>query len=169
MVIAIAIGKYDCDSIDAQFQNLDSIDNDIKNIVRLFGVTLNYRIIPNYSINEQIKTYWSKQEIFELLKKQAKYLNKSVQNNKHDSVIVIISCHGIQDHIVTSDYKLINKDTIYRIFSVDYPSLRNIPGIFMYDCCDGDNDMIREERIESFGNTTPSKSSLESRSDGKHF
>ena len=76
-------------------------------------------------------------------------MDKSVKNHEHDSLIVIVSCHGIQDHIITSDYKKINKDTIHRIFSVICPSLRDIPGIFMYDSCDGDNDMIREERDES--------------------
>ena len=54
-----------------------------------------------------------------------------------------------------SDYKRINKDTIHRIFSVDYPSLRDIPCIFMYDCCDGDNDQERtENRIISADSPT---------------
>ena len=64
-----------------------------------------------------------------------------MEQNRHDALVVIISCYGIQGHIVTSDYKLINKDTIHRIFSVDHPSLRNIPGIFIYDCCDGNNQV----------------------------
>ena len=49
---------------------------------------------------------------------------------------------------MTSDYKLINKDTIHRIFSVDHPSLRHIPGIFIYDCCDGSNDKNRDKERE---------------------
>ena len=129
-----------------------------------FGVTLNYEMIPKYDTDKQIKTRWTKKEIIQLLKKNAKYLDESVKNNKHDSLIVIISCHGIQDHIVTSDYKKINKDTIHRIFSVDYPSLRNIPGIFMYDCCDGDNDMIRETRTESFDEPNDLQSELRKKS-----
>ena len=150
LVIAIAIGKYDQNNenpeINGIVQNLVSIDNDIKNIVKIFGMKLNYEINPNYDINKPIKTRWTKNEIFELLKQQANYLNKSVKSNKYDSLIVIISSHGIKDHIITSDYGKINKDTIHRIFSVDYPSLRDIPAIFLYDCCDGENDMIRNHK-----------------------
>ena len=52
LVIAIAIGQYDEKrddikyEVDGVFQNLDSIDNDIKHIGNIFGVTLNYKIIP---------------------------------------------------------------------------------------------------------------------------
>ena len=67
-----------------------------------------------------------------------------MKTDKHDGLVVIISSHGIQDYIITSDYKQINKDTIHRIFSVDHPTLRDIPGIFIYDCCDGDNDISQE-------------------------
>ena len=135
---------------DYHFPDLDVIEQDIKNIVGLFGDTLGYKIFPKYNIHKKIKTHWKKKEIIDLLKKKGQALDKAVKNNKHDGLVVIISCHGIQDHIVTSDYKRINKDTVHRIFSVDYPSLREIPGIFIYDCCDGDNDLERNEsRAES--------------------
>ena len=149
MVIAIAIGKYNKSHSfmkDYTFPNLDAIDTDIKNIHGLFQSTLNYKIFPKYNIDGKIKTHWKKKEIIDLLKKKGKALDKAVKKNKYDGLIVIISCHGIQGHIITSDYKRINKDTIHRIFSVDYPSLRDIPCIFVYDCCDGDND---RDRIES--------------------
>ena len=150
LVIAIAIGKYhkiptDPDVADCVFNNLDAIENDIKNINALFGVTLNYKIFPKYDADKKIRTHWNKKQIMDLLHKKAKYLDKSVEDNKHDALVVVISCHGIPDHIVTSDYKKINKDTIHRIFSVDFPSLRHIPGIFIYDCCDGENDRVRNQ------------------------
>ena len=147
MVIAIAIGKYDKSHSfmkDYDFPNLNAIDNDIKNVHGLFRSTLNYKIFPKYNIDDKIKTHWKKKEIIDLLKKKGKTLNKGVRTHKYDALIVIISCHGIPGHIVTSDYKRINKDTIHRIFSVDYPELRNIPCIFIYDCCDGDNDRDRD-------------------------
>ena len=123
MVIATAIGDYDKkkkdSEIDGAFENLYVINNDIKTIVNLFGVRLNYKIFPKYNADKSIKKRWSKKEVFELLKKRAKYLDESVKNNEHDSLIVIISSHGIQDHILTSDYQKMNKDTIHRIFTVD--------------------------------------------------
>ena len=163
LVLCIAIGKYDHmvdgKEVNGYFPNLDAIDNDIKNLVTLFGMDLNYRIIPNYDINQQIKTEWTKKEILNLFQDTAEDLDKLVKNNEHDGLIVAISCHGIQDHIITSDYKLINKDTIHRIFSVDYPSLRDIPGIFVYDCCDGSSDRVSSAR-SSMEQQPPSIESL---------
>ena len=149
LIISIAIGKYDKVPTDSEirgdgmFPNLIGIENDIKNIYKLFRRSLRYKIFPKYNIKTEIKTCWTKQEIIDLLKKSGKYLDENVKNGKHDGLVVVVSSHGIQDHIVTSDYKKINKDTIHRIFSVDFPSLRHIPGIFIYDCCDGDNQRVR--------------------------
>ena len=152
LVISIAIGKYDkipseSEIDDTMFCNLEGIENDIKNMYKLFRESLKYGMIPNYDMNEKIKVHWTKQEIINLLKRSGKYLDENIKNSRHayDGLIVTVSSHGIQDHIVTSDYKKINKDTIHRIFSVDFPSLRHIPGIFMYDCCDGENKMIKDQ------------------------
>ena len=40
--------------------------------------------------------------------------------------------------MITSDYQLIAKDAMHRIFSINFPKLRKFPRIFIYDCCDGD-------------------------------
>eukprot|EP01084_Bolivina_argentea_P161751 281546_1 len=151
LVIAVAIGKYnksgnneDVELKDMDFQELTAIDNDIKNIQQLFEHTLNYEMRPEYELNHKIKTHWTEEEVLELMKKEAKYLDKTVRNGKHDGLIVIISAHGIRDNIISSDYMKINKDTIHRIYSVDHPILRDIPRIFMYDSCDGQNDKNRE-------------------------
>lgn len=156
LVIAIAIGKYESNpknsalAASMTFDNLESIHNDIRNLVKLFGTALNYTISPQYDLNNVIKTHWTEQEIITLLKKRAHELEQGVKQQLYDALIVVISCHGIQDHIVTSDYKKINKDTIHRIFSVDHPSLRDIPCMFIYDCCDGSNDMNRDQgRIDT--------------------
>ena len=50
----------------------------------------------------------------------------------YDGLVVLISCHGIKDYIVTSDYKRIDKNAIHRIFSADYPQNRTIPRLFFY-------------------------------------
>eukprot|EP01084_Bolivina_argentea_P232502 391856_1 len=149
LVIAIAIGKYDKHPKNSEvsgyiFNDLNAIDIDIRNIVQFFGGILKYKILPKYNIKRKIKTYWKKKEVINLLKKQGKYLDQAVRKNKHDALIVIVSGHGVQGNIITSDYKRINKDTVHRIFSVDFPSLRYIPGIFIYDMCDGGNDRVRD-------------------------
>ena len=153
LVVPIAIGEYDKHPLNSalkqtRLQDLTAIDKDIKNIQQLFGDTFNYRVMPFHD-NDNIKTHWTKSEVMDLLEGQAAYLDKAIEGNSHDGLIVIISSHGIRGHIVTSDYQIINKDSIHRIFSVKHPSLRDIPGIFMYDCCDGSNDMHRDNHRES--------------------
>ena len=41
---------------------------------------------------------------------------------------------------MTSDYKKISKVAIHRIFSATNPCSREIPRIFIFDCCSGDQD-----------------------------
>ena len=50
---------------------------------------------------------------------------------------MIISCHGLKNRIITSDYEKIEKLAIHRIFSINHKLNRTIPRIFVYDCCDG--------------------------------
>ena len=38
----------------------------------------------------------------------------------YKGLIVIITCHGIKDHIITSDYGCIDKTVFHRIMSVEY-------------------------------------------------
>ena len=54
-----------------------------------------------------------------------------------DGLIVSFSCHGIGNNIVTSDYKLIDRTVIHRCISEQYPQIREIPRIFLFDACDG--------------------------------
>eukprot|EP01084_Bolivina_argentea_P278897 476675_1 len=140
MVILLAIGQYD-DTIngrdddlkDAYLQNLDDIDKDISNLSQLFGKNnLNYSIYP-----QNQKIYWTEEEILKLLNSKAAQLNEGVTKNEFDALVVAISCHGYNNSICTSDYRLISKVAIHRIFSTNYPSSRWIPRIFCFDCCDG--------------------------------
>ena len=62
LVIPLAIDEYDenpqhAESENNNFRNLDSIDNDIKNMVSLFEDTFNYQIQPRYDINCMGNTY----------------------------------------------------------------------------------------------------------------
>ena len=66
LIILIAIGQYDrgldnkYKEVDAHFVDLESIEEDIKNMVSLFKTTLNYFIIPEYDDLDSIKTHWTK-------------------------------------------------------------------------------------------------------------
>ena len=127
LIIPIAIGFYDDDPIDPEIDgdlsDLSGVRIDIDNIVKLFGVNgLNYEISPNYYL-DNINTYkaqWTEQELIQFLRQQATALEYNLVNeedNKYDGLIVMISCHGIEGYILTSDYKKISKSAVHRIFS----------------------------------------------------
>eukprot|EP01083_Nonionella_stella_P310850 1106205_1 len=56
---------------------------------------------------------------------------------KYDGLIVCISGHGKENHIITSDFKLIDKVAIHRTISGNNPKAREIPRIFIFDSCEG--------------------------------
>merc|ERR1712228_877962 len=75
-------------------------------------------------------------------------LNENLTSNdpnitKYDGLIVVISSHGIEHHILSSDEKEIGKDVIHRIFSGKYAENRNIPRIFIFDSCAGSEEKDR--------------------------
>eukprot|EP01084_Bolivina_argentea_P234380 394594_1 len=148
LLIAVCIGDYDenpeSSEIDGFLPDLTNIDIDIKNIVRCYVESLNYEIYPTSNRNNSIKTYWTETEIMKLFKTKAKYLNDHIQD--YDGLIVFLSCHGYKDYVVTSDYKKISKNAIHRLFSANYSSIRNIPRLFVYDCCHGLNDRNKSSR-----------------------
>eukprot|EP01083_Nonionella_stella_P124761 376927_1 len=138
MVILLAIGEYDENPTDPDqglengLTNLD-VDLDIRNLLKLFGPNhLNYTIYPQY---DMVKIHWTEDEIVSLLKERAAYLEKHLK--KFDGLIVVISGHGFAGNICTSDCKWIEKIAIHRTFSQNHPLLRDLPRVFMFDCCDG--------------------------------
>ena len=161
MVIAVAIGDYEQNPESPEFEgavtDLDGILIDIENSVDLFANQLNYDIFPNYAreSSDIWKQYWTQDEIMELLQEKAMDLDNNLndENAKHyDALILIISCHGIDNHIITSDWKKISKEAIHRLFSAKRPKSRKIPRIFIFDCCAGHNDrdyVYRDEESSS--------------------
>eukprot|EP01084_Bolivina_argentea_P258233 435274_1 len=154
MVVVIGIQYYDEQPKEPDFdgtcQDLNGIEHDITNITGLFRDRLNYQCFPEYKDNDDQppKTEWTKKEITELLEKQALDLSENIidPNNPddggYDSLLFVISGHGYDGNIITSDMKLIPKDHIHRIFSSpQYAKCRLIPRIFIYDSCDGDEQM----------------------------
>ena len=170
MVISIAIQFYhqtpENPEIDGHFPTLNGIRMDIENTTKLFGKNkfgLYYDIFPDYS-DQNIDTYtaaWTESQLIEFLKEKADELEYTLRDpsveDPYDGLLVIISCHGIRDYIITSDYKKINKTAIHRIFSGKKPLSRKIPRMFIFDCCSGHRE--REARAR--------RSRLMSQSQGK--
>eukprot|EP01084_Bolivina_argentea_P307411 531352_1 len=150
MIITIGIAFYDDEvenaGIDANCRNLDGIDVDYANMKTLSKL-LNCNIYPNYE-----KYDWTQNDMISFLKKCAQTavdnidtLNENQQNankqvNGFDSILLVISGHGLKNNVITADYQAINKTAIHRLFSINYPSLREIPRIVLFDCCDGEQE-----------------------------
>ena len=66
--------------------------------------------------------------IMDLLQDKANILDDNIVD--YDGLIVFISCHGIKDYIISSDYGKINKNAIHRVFSIGHPKSRDNPRIF---------------------------------------
>merc|ERR1740123_989869 len=59
-----------------------------------------------------------------------------------DSLFLVMSGHGLNGSLVTRDHKLVSKVDIHRIFSgTKNPLSREIPRFFLFDCCDGHEDL----------------------------
>eukprot|EP01084_Bolivina_argentea_P050137 92187_1 len=137
LVIIVAIGEYfevenvtDPD-INTHLRSLP-VDKDVENLQHLFRL-LNYKIMP-----QEMKITWTEQEIIKYFKTEiGNELFNQDKELKYDGLIVCVSCHGIENSIITSDYKLIEKTVIHRIVSIEYPETRQIPRLFIFDSCEG--------------------------------
>eukprot|EP01084_Bolivina_argentea_P094502 169890_1 len=148
MVISLAIGHYHDEPSDAEFDgyvdDLNGVDRDIVNLKSLFYSELNYQMFPEYK-DKFIKIEWTKKQIMDLLKEKSDLLAANIydaqdetKQNGYDGLIFAVSSHGLKSNIITSDYKFISKKNIHRMFSVGHPRARLIPRLFIFDCCDGD-------------------------------
>eukprot|EP01083_Nonionella_stella_P228042 808502_1 len=135
LVLFVGISQYDeaptNPQVDGFFRSLDGIDVDARNVNHLFGDQLNYQVFSNES---QLK--WNLKEFMQFLTEKADLLESGI-GTVYDGLVVILSCHGITDYIVTSDYKAVKKSTVHRLFSAHKPKNRQIPRLFIFDCCDG--------------------------------
>lgn len=151
MVILIGIGTYVKNQIDPD-PNLRGVnmpdlpvDIDLENLKELFGKEcLNYTVFQEYQ-RAKHKIYWTKEELEDYLDGKAQYLQDNM--DKFDGLLVIVSAHGIEGHICTSDYKTIRKLDFHRTFS-KYKRLREKPRLFIFDCCDGNNQRGKGMELE---------------------
>merc|ERR1712228_1141398 len=63
--------------------------------------------------------------------------------NGFDGLICAVSAHGINRSILTSDYGLVEKKTVYRKFTDKFVESRQFPRVFIFDCCDGTQRMSK--------------------------
>ena len=164
MVIPIAIGHYDKNpinrSISENLRDLDGVRIDIDDTINLFGQKgLRYDIFPTEYHGQDkysYKSYWDESELLDFLKKKADDLEQNLQKNdegspdRYDGLLVMISCHGLEGHIITSDYQCMSKTAIHRIFSGNKPSSRKIPRLFLFDCCSGTGERDVDWRAQAY-------------------
>jgi len=145
MVIPIGIGEYSDNPSHRKragvvLNDLSGIQRDIDNAISLFRDHFQYEIFPKY---DHHKVRWQHDELISFLEKQATALQHNLTEchdiNPFDAVIVLLSCHGMEDRIWTTDYQTISKEFIHRTFS-SFPINRNVPRIFIFDSCSGDQD-----------------------------
>eukprot|EP01084_Bolivina_argentea_P033563 62070_1 len=123
LVIAIGVGYYD--DIDENLTYLhEYVDVNIQKITTLCTI-YNYDLYP-----KERKLKWTEKEIVNSLTNYA----EKAEAGDYDSIICIFSGYGDKDMIISSDYKYIMKIATHRLFSTNYPSLRNLPRFFIYDC-----------------------------------
>eukprot|EP01083_Nonionella_stella_P071698 192737_1 len=147
LCVMIGVGTYDTYTMDIEQRgdglrnvycaDLFGIEHDYLNMKTLCKV-LNYDLIP---MSDAPKVRWAQHEIMDLLRESAEKANNSLDtDNPYDSMLVVCSGHGLNNQIITSDYQSISKDAIHRLYSVNYPNLREIPRIFIFDVCDGSEE-----------------------------
>eukprot|EP01084_Bolivina_argentea_P075591 137015_1 len=90
LIIAVAIGIY-----DDRDDDLEGIDNDVKNIRTLFRDRMNYTV---HTGEKQIPLEWKSKTLLKFLEQQAKhlshYVSSSMKPNGYDGLLVVISSHG---------------------------------------------------------------------------
>eukprot|EP01084_Bolivina_argentea_P209653 357074_1 len=165
LVVIMGIGYYETDE-DVKNPEINSVNDleavilDIKNVVHLFDEILNYTVIGAYNSDKSEKMFFTEKDVMNLLQYSAEILKSNLLQkniNKFDALIVILSGHGWDQSIVTSDYKLISKHAIHRYYSVKYPITRDIPRIFIYDSCDGNQQRVRRTSTELIPKTECAK------------
>eukprot|EP01084_Bolivina_argentea_P067119 122318_1 len=127
LCVVIGIGIYEDEDlindtdIDGYLKDLP-VERDMEHLAQLFNL-LNYKMIPN--ITDQFQITWTEQEIINYFRNEiGKELFDDDKQLKYDGLFVILSCHGVENKIITSDYKTIEKNVLHRIISIEYPETR---------------------------------------------
>lgn len=131
LAVIICIANYDD---HPQVTDLVGINMDYFNLSNLFR-DLNFTIIPK---NRDRSLYWTEKELKSLLVDE---IREALLNGKeevqYDGLIVCISCHGMENAVITSDLRKIDTNDLHRAVSHFDPQIRKIPRIFIIDACSG--------------------------------
>ena len=148
MFVSIPIGIYEnADNAKLTFPNLP-VERDAEKLKKL-AIFFQYKFL---TIHRKFK--WTEDEVIDFMKNKVgpAFFDES-GNPKYDGLIVSFSGHGVRNHIVTSDGKLIDRTSLHRIISNKYPKIREFPRIFLFDACDGAGKrravVDGSERVES--------------------
>ena len=117
---------------------------------QLFARKLKYDVFPDYSLTDATShnVRWARDQLAEFLDAKAAELEQSIRRgdaDSYDGLVVLISGHGLKSHVCCSDYKVITKTDVHRIFS-KRPLNRTVPRAFVFDCCAGDSERLDENR-----------------------
>ena len=154
LIVSIAIGEYETDPENPDIAGSLSklpVEADVENL-RKFAEFLNYQFLTVDN-----KYSWTEEEVMDFLRNDVcTQLLDNGGNVQFDGLMVCISSHGLHDCVLSSDYKKMSRTRIHRCISENYPELREIPRIFLFDACDGTRDRraIPEIQIvdsQSFG------------------
>ena len=147
LVVILGIGEYHDIS-----QNLIGIGTDYKRCVHAFNNRYNYSVfyqnrksenvysttkmnLETAKLSRSVKIEWTYEEIIEFFENA----RNVVVNNKHDSLIIIISYHGESDGvIIDSNHEEMSLMEIYYLFTRDECDyLKDKPKIVFVDACLG--------------------------------
>ena len=150
LIVSIPIGIYDNSKnseVNGYFTNL-AVDRDARNMKNLSDF-LNYKFM---AIDDKLR--WTESEIMDFMKnKVGEEFFDETGTPKYDGLIVSFSGHGVRNHIVSSDGKVIDRTSIHRCISNQFPKIRQFPRIFIFDACDGAGDrretVTKCERVDS--------------------
>lgn len=131
LAVIICIGEYED---DPAVSGLHGIKKDYANLMQHFNY-LNYRVMRGSQKNPY---WWTEDDIISFLVNDVvDALFEGTDRVQYDALIVCISCHGLENTVITSDLRKIEKQLLHRAVSHYRPKVRNIPRIFIIDACDG--------------------------------
>ena len=128
--------QYKDEELEEEEEKLNLAADDYGKLYHLFSTTYGYTVYNGLNGNDinNPKFEWYPNNFEKQLDKGFEEFAKS----GYDSLIVWIDSHGRDNYIITSDNKSRIRINIHRRFSQDYPHLRHIPRVFIFDASSTD-------------------------------
>lgn len=169
LVAILPIGKYNKNCfMKNTIIDLDLV-TDLNNIFECFATRYGYDILVQTKDNEPVicnckenelidpnlcKMFFNENDVLKVLDYVAEIFN----GKKYDGLIFITSCHGFEGNIYTSRAKLMQNVAMQqRITNQLSADKRNLPKIFIWDCCQGTNSFYTQKKVIVSNNRDISK------------